>query len=175
MAVPRHLLVHLATEAIRTLVVEQRVLDVPGSFFAELPWASEPAAAFVSLKLAGALRGCIGTTESSRPSLAEEVIQSAIGAASRDPRFPAVQHFELADLMVSVDVLTSPVSIMDVSELDPRRYGLIVRSGSKHGVLLPDIEGVTSVTEQVTIVRQKAGLTTEESAELFRFEVQRYR
>ena len=84
MAVPRHLLVHLATEAIRTLVLEQRVLDVPGSFFAELPWASEPAAAFVSLKLAGALRGCIGTTESSRPSLAEEVIQSAIGAGIND-------------------------------------------------------------------------------------------
>ncbi len=175
MAETRHPLVRLAAEAIQAFVVEQRVLDPPESLFAQVPEAHDPAGAFVSLKRGGQLRGCIGSTAPTRPTLAAEVINSAIRAATRDPRFPAVDRVELDDLVVSVDILRAPVPIHHLSELDPRRYGVIVRSGLKQGVLLPDIEGIDSVMDQVAVARDKAGLTPEEVAEFFRFEVTRYR
>ena len=86
-----------------------------------------------------------------------------------------MDRVELDDLVVSVDILSAPVLVRDLSELDPRRYGVIVRSGAKQGVLLPDLEGIDSVTDQMAVARDKAGLTPEEVAELFRFEVTRYR
>ncbi len=170
----RHPLVRLAAEAIQVFVVEQRVLDPPESLLAEVPAAHQPAGAFVSLKRGGHLRGCVGNTTPTRPTLAAEVINTAISAATRDPRFPAVDRVELEDLVVAVDVLDSPMPVLHLSELDHRRYGVIVRSGTKQGVLLPDIEGINSVTEQLAVAREKAGLTPEEVAEWFRFEVTRY-
>ncbi len=174
MAQPRHPLVGLATDAIRIFLLEQRVLEPPGSLFAEIPTASDPAGAFVSLKLESRLRGCIGTTEAARKTLAEEIIHNAIGAATRDPRFPAVTPSELETLVVSVDVLNRPEPVRDLQELDHRRYGVIVRSGTRHGVLLPDIEGIDSIAEQLTAAKKKVGLFEHDPADLFRFEVIRY-
>jgi AmmeMemoRadiSam system protein A len=139
------------------------------------PEMMERAGVFVSLKKNGILRGCIGTYEPARKNVAEEIIENAISSATRDPRFPPVTTSELTDLDYSVDVLTTPEPVAIQAELDPKRYGVIVKSGGRKGLLLPDLEGVESVAHQVEICRAKAGIATNEQVQLYRFEVKRYR
>ena len=134
----------------------------------------EAAGAFISLKKAGQLRGCIGTIQPVRPTLAEEVIDNAVSAATKDPRFQPLTLEELDEVTISVDVLGTPQRIAGLEELDPSRYGVIVKCGWRKGVLLPDLPGITTAEEQVRIARLKAGIGTEEIVELFRFEVNRY-
>ncbi|MCX5976274.1 MAG: AmmeMemoRadiSam system protein A [Coprothermobacterota bacterium] len=132
------------------------------------------AAVFVSLHRGSALRGCIGTLEPQTPSLREEVIANAISASTRDPRFPSVKRDEVDTLEISVDVLTPPEPIDEPTSLDTKRYGVIVQSGWRRGVLLPDLEGVDTVERQVQIARTKAGIGQHEPVRLYRFEVRRY-
>jgi len=134
----------------------------------------EPAGAFVSLKKAGQLRGCIGTIQPARPTLAEEIVDNAVSAATRDPRFQPLTIEELDDITISVDVLSAPEPVAGLEELDPSRYGVIVKCGWRKGVLLPDLPGITTPEEQVRIARLKAGIGSEEIVELQRFEVKRY-
>lgn len=138
------------------------------------PEMKERAGVFVSIKKFGELRGCIGTFEPTRINVAEEVIANAISSATRDPRFPPVNTAELPYLSYSVDVLTKPELVKDLSQLDPKRYGVIVESGWRRGLLLPDLEGVNTVEEQISICRQKAGILPHEPIKLYRFEVRRY-
>ncbi len=133
------------------------------------------AGVFVSLHKHGELRGCIGTFEPTRDNVAEEIIANAVSSASRDPRFAPVAPSELDDLEYSVDILTQPEAVEDESQLDARRYGVIVESGFRRGLLLPDLEGVDSVERQIEICRLKAGISPHESVKLYRFEVKRYR
>ena len=170
-----HPLVMLAAEAIGTFLSEQRVIEPPDTLFVGMPDARVPASVFVCLKREGELRGCVGTTEPAQGTLAKEVIENAIGSATRDPRFAPVQQSELGDLEISVDVLGSTEPVLDLSGLDHRRYGIIVRSGTRHSVLLPDIEGINSVAEQVEVARKKAGLGATDPIEIRRFEVKRYK
>ena len=169
-----HPLVRLAEEAIISFVLYQRRIEAPRSLFDEFPGARDAAGAFVCLKREGVLRGCIGTTEPTSPTLAEEIIHNAIGAATRDPRFPPLDRTELDALLVSIDVLGRSEPVENIKELDHRRYGIILRSSERHSVLLPDIEGVNSVVEQMETARQKGGFAPEERLEVFRFEVTRY-
>lgn len=136
--------------------------------------ARERGACFVSLHIDDALRGCIGTLEPVRPTLADEIVDNAISACSRDPRFLPVAADELPLIHCSVDVLFAPEPIASPSELDPKRFGVIVRSGMRRGVLLPDLEGVDTVDEQVRIACMKAGIAVGEPVELSRFEVVRH-
>lgn len=138
-------------------------------------FAARRAGVFVSLKKQGQLRGCIGTIDPVRDSIVEEIAENAISAAMRDPRFPPVQEDELAELDISVDILTAPEPIRGPDQLDPKKYGVIVSSGGRRGLLLPDLEGVDTVSEQVDIARQKAGISSGEPVQLERFEVLRYR
>ncbi len=131
------------------------------------------AAAFVSLKKHGALRGCIGTFLPTEPTVSHEIVANAIKAATEDPRFPPVKADELEELDVSVDVLSPPEPCTE-EELDPRRYGVIVESGWRRGLLLPDLEGVDTVSEQVRIARMKAGIGPREPVRLLRFTVERH-
>lgn len=133
-----------------------------------------PSGAFVSLKKEGQLRGCIGTIQAVRSTLAEEIAENAVSAATRDPRFMPVTLEELDDISISVDVLTAPEPVSGTDDLDPSLYGVIVRSGGRKGVLLPDLPGVKTAEEQVRIARQKAGIGEGEDVELERFEVKRY-
>ena len=135
----------------------------------------KPAGVFVSLKKQGQLRGCIGTILPTQPDATTEIIRNAVSAAAGDPRFPRVQPQELADLEISVDILTTPEPIASTAELDPRRYGVIVRCGGRSGILLPDLEGVDSVADQVDIACRKAGIHPGEALDLYRFEVARYK
>lgn len=135
------------------------------------------AACFVSLKtLTGELRGCIGTIEPAKPTLAEELIANAINAATRDPRFPPVASHELDDLVYSVDVLESPEPAT-FEDLDPAKYGVIVEdeSGMGRGLLLPALEGIDTAQRQVEIASRKAGIPTGTPLKLSRFKVTRYR
>jgi AmmeMemoRadiSam system protein A len=131
-------------------------------------------AVFVCLKKGGDLRGCIGTFQPTQETLAEEIAANAVSAACRDPRFPPVSEQELASLDISVDVLSEPEPVSDVSQLDPRRYGVIVKRGDRTGLLLPDLEGVDSVEQQLEIARNKAGISPHEPIQLFRFTVDRF-
>jgi AMMECR1 domain-containing protein len=107
--------------------------------------------------------------------VALETIRNAISAATRDPRFHIVNENELEDLEYSIDILSVPQKVKDPSELDPQKYGVILVSGNKKGLLLPDLEGVNTVQEQLRIVRMKASITSEEDVEIYRFEVKRYK
>jgi AmmeMemoRadiSam system protein A len=137
---------------------------------------SEKAGVFVSIhKKNGDLRGCIGTFEPQQKNVAKEVIANAVSAATRDPRFEPVSPEELDNLEYSVDVLTPPEPIKDESQLDPKKYGVIVEAGWRRGLLLPDLEGVDTVDYQIDISRQKAGIGPNEPVKLYRFEVKRYK
>ncbi len=170
-----HPLVSLAAQAIALYLEEQRLLVPAESVFVEVPEAGLPGPAFVCLKRSGTLRGCIGTTEPTQQSLALEIVHNAVAAATRDPRFPPVVRQEVAELEVTIDILGPACPISDLDELDPRRYGVLVQAGTRRGVLLPDLEGIISAWHQVSLAREKAGLGPDEAAELFRFEVTRYK
>ena len=132
------------------------------------------AGAFVSLHVHGQLRGCIGTTGPTTASVAWEIVQNAVSACSRDPRFPPVGVHELDSLEYSVDVLGEPEAIDDPARLDVKRYGVIVSCGSRRGLLLPDLEGVDTVEQQIDIARRKGGISSWERYSLERFEVVRH-
>jgi AmmeMemoRadiSam system protein A len=164
----------LARRSVETLVREGRVLEVP-SVSNDSP-LSKPAACFVSIKTdTGDLRGCIGTVEPARSSLAEELIHNAVSAATRDPRFSPIETSELPRLRYSVDVL-SPPEPARFEELNPKTYGLIVEDerGRRRGLLLPDLEGVESAEQQLQITMRKAGIPPGADVKLYRFQVRRY-
>lgn len=161
----------LAKRAVEESVRSGRVAEALGEIPTEFRGR---AGAFVSLKVQGRLRGCIGTIEPTQPSAAAEIIRSAILAANEDPRFMPVTETELPDLVYSVDVLGEPEAVGGLDELDPRKYGCIVEAGHRRGILLPDIEGVDGVERQIEICRQKAGIRPDEPISLYRFTVTRY-
>ncbi len=161
----------LARSAIAAYVTEGRRLAPPPDLPPDL--VSRRAGAFVSLKKRGALRGCIGTYEPSEGSLAEEIVTNAIHAATEDPRFPPLAPHELPEVSVSVDVLSPPERCTE-ADLDPRRYGVIVEAGGRRGLLLPDLPGVDTVSEQLRIARLKAGISPDEPCRLRRFTVERH-
>ncbi|HYG08980.1 MAG TPA: AmmeMemoRadiSam system protein A [Pyrinomonadaceae bacterium] len=164
----------LARRSVETLVREGRVLEVPNVSHDSL--LGQRAACFVSIKtVEGDLRGCIGTVEPVRATLAEELIHNAISAATRDPRFLPIEISELSQLRYSVDVL-SPPEPARFEELDPKIYGLIVEDerGRRRGLLLPDLEGVESAEQQLQIAARKAGIPPGADVKLYRFQVRRY-
>ncbi|MDY6826962.1 MAG: AmmeMemoRadiSam system protein A [Bacillota bacterium] len=161
----------LARRVLQHYLDKGTIPDLPQSLLSQY---KESAGAFVSLKKDGQLRGCIGTIEPVRRNLAEEIAANAVSAAIRDPRFPPVRKEELPELSISVDILSPPERIKNKTDLDPKKYGVIVRSGSRTGLLLPDLEGVDTVEEQLDIARRKAGILPGEPVELYRFKVTRY-
>lgn len=132
------------------------------------------AGAFVSLKKNGRLRGCIGTIEAVQENLALEIRKNAVSAGESDPRFPPVTEEELPELVYSVDVLSDPEPIDSPDLLDVKKYGVVVENGNRRGLLLPDLAGVGSVEEQISIARKKAGIGRGEPIRLRRFRVVRH-
>lgn len=168
-----HPLVQLARATIETYVRCGRALT-PDE--APAPVSGGAAGAFVTIHKASTreLRGCIGTIEPHADALAQEVINNAISAATRDPRFPPVRAEELDDLAIDVSVLYPPERIDSAQQLDPKVYGVIVRHGWRRGLLLPDIEGIDDAETQVRYARMKAGISPTEKVELQRFRVEKY-
>ena len=168
----RHPLVRLARLSLETYVRSGRKIDPPPG----VPGLDRRAGAFVSLKKQGRLRGCIGTLEAGAPNLAEEVIRNAIQSGTADPRFYPVEESELPEIVYSVDVLEPAEPVASLADLNPKTYGVIVTKGQRTGLLLPDLEGVDTVEDQVDIAMQKAGIPSGETGvSLYRFKVTRYR
>ncbi|EAX47613.1 AMMECR1 domain protein [Thermosinus carboxydivorans Nor1] len=164
--------VALARKSLEYYLQHGRPMPEPADMPAEL---RGQAGVFVSLKKRGELRGCIGTFVPTQPTIAAEIIQNAISAGTGDPRFWPVELDELPELDISVDILSEPERVDSLAELDPHKYGVIVRRGRRSGLLLPMLEGVDTVEEQVAIAMQKAGIKPGEEIELYRFTVTRYK
>ena len=173
--------VKLARATIEQFVKTGKRLKFPSELPAGLAEAlpeeatKERAGAFVSVHKNGMLRGCIGTIGPVQDSIAEEIISNAISAVSRDPRFVRVREDELELLEINVDILGKPENIDGPDQLDVKRYGVIVSCGARKGLLLPDLEGVDTVEEQIDIARRKGGISPDDDYKLQRFEVVRYK
>ena len=138
------------------------------------------------------LRGCIGTYLPLRQNIAEEVISNAIAAATEDYRFGPVREEELPYLTYTIYILTPPELVKDIKELDPKKYGIIVRTryipdvnktdvvfnghlSCKSGLLLPDLEGVNIPEKQISIACQKGDIDPQrEKIIIYRFSVEKY-
>jgi AmmeMemoRadiSam system protein A len=166
-----HPLAELAKRSVETYVRDGRIIELPSPVPHDM---SQKAGVFVCIKKDRQLRGCIGTFVPTKESLMSETVMNAISAATNDPRFPPVQENELEALEYTVDVLSPPEKVAEQTQLDPKRYGVIVSSGQRRGLLLPDLEGVKTVEEQLNIAKMKAGIPPGEETEIYRFEVKRY-
>ena len=164
--------VRLARETVERYVRDREVPGVPEWATGEM--TGKRAGVFVSIHEDGRLRGCIGTFLPTRENIAREIISNAVSASTRDPRFDPIRPEELARLEINVDVLGTPERIESEAELDVKRYGVIVSSGNRMGLLLPDLEGVDTVEQQIDIARRKAGISPRERVSLERFEVVRH-
>lgn len=164
--------VRLARRTIEEFIRTGKRPEVPEGLPEEL--YRHRAGAFVSLKEDGKLRGCIGTIQPVRGCLAEEILYNAISACSEDPRFSPVEKWEAERLTISVDVLGKTEAVASPAELDAARFGVIVTKGGRRGLLLPNLEGVDTVEQQIAIAKQKAGIREREEVALERFEVVRH-
>ena len=164
--------VQLARASLESYILSRKIIDVPQDLPEDL--TARRAGAFVSIHEHGQLRGCICTISPARSNLAEEIIFNAISASTRDPRFPPIRKEELPFLEINVDVLGEPEDIESEDDLDVKRYGVIVTNGLRRGLLLPDLDGVDTVRQQIAIAKQKAGIASFEKVSLQRFEVVRH-
>lgn len=165
--------VKLARRSLETYVkTGQRLTNLPEDLPTEM--TTQQAGAFVSLHKNGQLRGCIGTIAPTCENLAWEIVQNAISACSRDPRFSPVRPNELDELEYSVDVLGAPEPVDSPAALDPKTYGVIVSCSGRRGLLLPDLDGVDSVDAQLSIALQKGGIRENEPYKIERFKVVRH-
>ncbi len=164
--------VRLARNALERYILQEERLPLPEELPSEL--YEEQAGAFVCLKIDGRLRGCIGTIMPTQKCIGEEIIENAISAAVRDHRFSPVTPQELPFLTYSVDILGEPEPIQSIDQLDIKRYGVIVQSGLKRGLLLPNLAGVDTPQEQVHIALEKAGISPYVDYTMQRFEVVRH-
>lgn len=164
--------VALARTTLEHYLLDGVIIEPPKGTSEEL--LKNKAGVFVTLKKDGQLRGCIGTTGPTQKNIAEEIIHNAISSGTRDPRFLPVDDYELEELIYSVDVLTEPEPIKSKDELDVKKYGVIVRKGNRSGLLLPDLEGVDTVDDQIAIALSKGGIRTDENYQMERFEVIRH-
>ncbi|MHB1390357.1 MAG: AmmeMemoRadiSam system protein A [Thermoleophilia bacterium] len=159
-----------AREVVKAMLENQPVPQPPDEDFFR-----QRSACFVSIKKDGQLRGCIGTLAPVETDLGHEIQHNARSAAFGDPRFNSIAPDELSHLKISVDVLSAPVDVSDTGELDCARHGVIVSCDYRRGVLLPDLEGVDSVEQQLAIACQKAGIGAHEQFQIQSFTVDRYR
>ena len=165
--------VQLARKTVESYILLRKRPEIPDDLPPEM--TSRRAGAFVSIHEHGKLRGCIGTISAVQDNLAKEIIENAISASTRDPRFDAIRADELPWLEISVDVLGDAEPVKSKADLDVKRYGVIVTKGRKRGLLLPDLDGVDTVDQQISIAKSKAGIAEwDNRVELQRFEVVRH-
>jgi AmmeMemoRadiSam system protein A len=167
-----HPLVKLAIQSVEHFIETGKTLSCPNPIPDSL---KQKAGTFVTIKKQNSLRGCIGTLTPKYKNLAEEIIQNAIRSAKDDPRFDPVEKRELPSLTFSVDVLTTPEKIDNLKDHNIKQFGLIVRGEGKKGVLLPDLDNIKSANQQLKVCLKKGGFTDNDTYELFRFEVKRFK
>lgn len=167
----------LARMAVENYINEGKIIyppkDLPKEFF------ERKSGAFITIMKEGELRGCIGTYLPTRNNIAEEIIHNAIAAATEDYRFGSIQKEELSDLSYSICILNAPELVRDIKELNPQKYGIIVKTAgitsSKSGLLLPDLPGIDTVEKQILITCQKGGIDpVNEQIIIYRFVVEKH-
>ncbi|MFN2341039.1 MAG: AmmeMemoRadiSam system protein A [Halanaerobium sp.] len=163
----------LARKAVEEYIVSGKETEVVESELPEI--LKKEAGVFVTLKKNGKLRGCMGTFKPVQKNAAYEIISNAMTAAENDPRFPELKKEELNQISISVDILSEPEQVRDKSELDPKKYGILVKGGHQTGLLLPDLEGVETADKQLNIAKRKAGLREDAEVEIYRFTVSRFK
>ena len=166
--------VRLARMSIEHFVRTHSFASLPSDLPQEL--IEKRAGAFVSIKKYGKLRGCIGTFLPAQKTLAEEIFYNAVSAAAHDGRFEPIEEGELNRLVYSVDVLSTPEPIESAAQLNPKIYGVIVKSltDNRRGLLLPDLAGIDTAEDQIAIAREKARIQPKEAIALARFTVERH-
>jgi uncharacterized protein (TIGR00296 family) len=195
-------LVNLAEQAVETYIKEGKIISPPDNLPEE--FFKRKAGTFVTIEknseLRGKprderkriLRGCVGTYLPTKENITQEVISNAIAAATEDYRFSSIQKEELSELSYTVYILNKPELVKDIKELDPQKYGIIVKSGyfsagtdviftpspsihCKSGLLLPGLDGINTIEQQIAITCQKAGINPEiENFEIYRFTVEKH-
>ena len=156
----------LGRQAIETYLRTRRLIEPPQPIPLEL---QAPSAVFVTLHKDGELRGCVGSVHPTEATAAHELIRYAVASAVRDPRFDPVRLDEVGALTIKVQLLDPPEPIPDISGLNPRTYGIIVRRGDRQALLLPGIEGIDTPEQQLRAACEKAGINRNASVELERF------
>jgi hypothetical protein len=169
--------IKLAKETIRQYLFTGKTIAPPEDLPDEM--LNRQAGIFICFKKKGELRGCIGTFMPVYENVAQEIINNTIAAATQDHRFLPVNKSELKDLKVTIDILSVPVRIEDedINQLDPKKFGVLVKSedGLRTGLLLPNLEGVDAVEDQISIACQKAGIDHySESFHVYKFTVERH-
>lgn len=165
----------LAKNAVNNFIKNNKIIS-EGFLPEELK--NQKAGVFVSIysKKDNKLKGCIGTFLPIEDNIKKEIINNAISAAIKDDRFEPIQKKELSNLIFSVDILSQPSAIKNLSELDTKKFGIIVKTDDgRTGLLLPDLEGINKVEHQIAIACQKAGINpNEESIGIYKFTVERH-
>ena len=164
----------LAKSAVENCIKERKIIEplknLPKDFF------TKKSGTFVTIEKEGRLRGCIGTYLPTRENIAEEIISNAIAAATEDYRFGPIQKEELPYLSYTVYILNKPEIVKDIKKLNPKKYGIIVKTFLKSGLLLPDLEGIDTVEQQISIACQKGGINLErEKIIIYRFAVEKFK
>lgn len=169
--------IQLAKQTVETYIKTGEKIKPPADLPKEM--LEKKAGVFISLhkKSDHSLRGCIGTFLPTQENIAHEIIENAISSSTADPRFLPVTESEFEDLEVNVDVLSEPERVKDKSGLDPKKYGVIVKTADgRAGLLLPDLDGVNTVEEQISICCQKGGINPSYDKLMFyRFTVERHK
>lgn len=165
-----HPIVELARKAVEKYIRHKEIAR-PRKLTPEM---KQKAGVFVSIHKYGQIRGCIGTFQPARSNVAGEIVRNAINSAIRDHRFSPVTPEELPQLTYKVDILTKPEPVSSKSELDPGKYGILVEYRDKRGLILPNLEGVHSVDQQIEIASAKGGILPHEPVKLYRFEARRF-
>lgn len=163
----------LARRSIEEYIRTGKEIEIPENLPREM--YRQKAGVFVSIKEEDRLRGCMGTIRPAKSCIAGEILSNAITAAIRDPRFTPIETAELDKLIIHVDVLGEAEAIDSLKELDVKRYGVIVTRGHRRGLLLPNLEGIDTIEDQIAIAKEKAGIRKEEQVQLERFEVVRHK
>ena len=132
------------------------------------------AGVFVTIYEHGELRGCLGSVKPLKENLGQEIAHNAVSAATCDPRFSPIKKVEFPYLKIVVDVLTNPIPILSVMDLDVTKYGIIVENGDRKGVVLPGLSGIETPDQQIDVAKKKAGIEDDEEITLYRFEVKRH-
>ena len=164
--------VRLARESLDYFLKNDDYIEVPTYLPEDM--LTEKRGVFVTYYMDGELRGCIGTIIPTTDNISQEIIRNSVEAGIRDPRFYPINLEELAFLDISVDVLMD-AEIASFEDLDAKNYGVIVRTPRKSGLLLPNLDGVDSEEQQLSIALQKAGIRPDEDYEIERFKVVRHK
>jgi len=164
----------LAKKALETYIKEKRAIDPPQDLSEDC--FTRKAGVFVTIEKNGELRGCIGTFKATKKNIAEEIIANAISAGTDDYRFQHVEESELIDISCIVYILEEPKLVKDLKELDAVKYGIIIISPGKFGLLLPDLDGIKTVDDQLAAACKKADIDPgKENFALYKFSAEKYK